>query len=133
MEEHTRIEHWRLAAQQGRIAAANMITSGRGESQVHPTVDNIVPFFWSGQYDIKLRYVGHTEKWDEIFIDGDLDKPEFLAFYIHSDKIMAVAGINRDREIAAISELMRRQTMPKAAEVKNKALNWLELTTNYQL
>ena len=127
MSEHTRIEHWRLAAQQGRIAATNML--GKEQSQSAPTVDNIVPFFWSGQYDLKLRYVGHAEQWDEIFIDGNLDSPEFMAFYLLNNKVMAVAGINRDREIAAISELMRRQKMPDAATVKNTKVNWLDFLT----
>ena len=125
IEQSTRIEHWRLAAQQGRIAAANMM----GKNKPQP-IDNIVPFFWSGQYDLKLRYVGHAEKWDEIYIDGDLDKPEFLAFYLQKDRAMAVAGINRDREIAAISELMRQQKMPHATAIKERAIDWLYETTN---
>ena len=127
MSEHTRIEHWRLAAQQGRIAATSMLS--KEQSQSAPTVDNIVPFFWSGQYDLKLRYVGHAEQWDEIFIDGNLDSPEFLAFYLLDNKVMAVAGINRDKEIAAISESMRRQEMPDAATVKNTKINWLDFST----
>ncbi len=117
----TRIEHWRLAAQHGRIAAANML--GKNKLQ---KISEIVPFFWSGQYDLKLRYVGHAEQWDEIFIDGDLDSPKFLAFYLQANQIMAVAGINRDREIAAISELMRQQKMPDATTVKNNSIDWIE-------
>ena len=130
MGEHTRIEHWRLAAQHGRIAASNMLKQGNGseKSQSASTVNNIVPFFWSGQYDLKLRYVGHAEKWDEMFLDGNLDSPEFLAFYLLNNKVMAVAGINRDKEIAAISELMRLQKMPDAATVKNTQTNWLDLS-----
>jgi len=84
--------------------------------------------FWSGQYDLKLRYVGHAEKWDEIFIDGDLEQPEFLAFYLQNNRVMAVAGVNRDREIAAISELLHRQTMPNAAAVKETKIDWIAQT-----
>ena len=120
MGEATRIEHWRLAAQQGQIAAANMIDQKQ-------QVDHVVPFFWSGQYDVKLRYVGHAEEWDEIEIDGSLDEPEFLAYYLKGDRVMAVAGVNRDRDIAAISELMRLQKMPDAAAVKDTKLNWQDM------
>ena len=127
MGENTRIEHWRLAAQHGRIAAANMVNNHKLQE-----VSEIVPFFWSGQYDLKLRYVGHAEKWDEIKIDGDLDKPEFLAFYLKDRQIMAVAGVGRDRDIAAISELMRQQKMPDAAQIQNTSLDWITLlTTNH--
>ncbi len=122
MEKSTRIEHWRLAAQQGRIAAVNML----GKNKMRK-VSEIVPFFWSGQYDLKLRYVGHAEEWDEVFIDGDLEQSKFLAFYLQNNKIMAVAGVNRDREIAAISELMSLQRMPDIAEIQNKVINWTDL------
>jgi NADPH-dependent 2,4-dienoyl-CoA reductase/sulfur reductase-like enzyme/nitrite reductase/ring-hydroxylating ferredoxin subunit len=121
MNKSTRIEHWRLAAQQGRIAAANMLNSNQRQE-----VERIVPFFWSGQYDLKLRYVGHVEEWDEIKIDGDL-KSAFLAYYLKDEQVMAVAGMNRDRELAAISELMRLQKMPQAAAVKDTEINWLDM------
>ena len=120
MGESTRIEHWRLAAQHGRIAATNMLGKDR-------QVDRVVPFFWSGQYDLKLRYVGHCEDWDEIKIDGDLQQPEFLTYYLKGDRVMAVAGINRDKDIAAISELMRLQKMPDAAAVKDTEIDWLDM------
>ena len=124
MGESTRIEHWRLAAQHGRIAAKNMLHHNGNKSST-VAVDKIVPFFWSGQYDLKLRYVGHAEKWDEIFIDGDLKRQEFLAFYLRDNKVMAVAGIDRDREIAAISELMRLDKMPDARSIKEPKIDWL--------
>ncbi len=38
---------------------------------------------------------------------------------------MAVAGVNRDREIAAISELMRQQKMPDAKAVKEQSIDWI--------
>jgi apoptosis-inducing factor 3 len=126
MEETTRIEHWRLAAQHGRIAAQNMLLS----TLEKPHVSHIVPFFWSGQYDLKLRYVGHAEQWDEVFIDGDLDKQEFLAFYLQNNRVMAVAGIGRDKDIAAISELMRQQKMPDAKTLKNQEINWISKINN---
>lgn len=125
-EKFTRIEHWRLAAQQGKIAAQNMLhQNDGGDSRLVTTVNNIIPFFWSGQYDLKLRYVGHAEQWDEIYIDGDIDQPKFLAFYLQEQKVMAVAGVNRDREMAAISELMRQQKMLDAKFIKEKSIDWI--------
>lgn len=122
MGASTRIEHWRLAAQQGRIAAENMLHQYTDDSD---SASNLVPFFWSGQYDLKLRYVGHAEQWDEVYLDGSLEQPEFLAFYIQDNQVMAVAGINRDRDIAAISELMRQQQMPDGNTVKNQSIDWI--------
>ncbi|MDY7003931.1 MAG: FAD-dependent oxidoreductase [Cyanobacteriota bacterium] len=106
----TRIEHWRLAAQHGRIAAHNML----GNSV--PFVG--IPFFWSGQFDLKLRYVGHAEEWDEIIFDGNLSEEKFIAYYIKDDRVLAAAGCNRDQEIAAISELMRLDRMPTVDKLR---------------
>ena len=123
MGKSTRIEHWRLAAQQGRIAAENMLHQ---HTRDRVNTSKIVPFFWSGQYDLKLRYVGHAEQWDEVYLDGDLES-KFLAFYLQGDQVMAVAGVNRDKEIAAISELMRQQQMPDATAVKDREINWIDM------
>jgi NADPH-dependent 2,4-dienoyl-CoA reductase/sulfur reductase-like enzyme/nitrite reductase/ring-hydroxylating ferredoxin subunit len=125
MGESTRIEHWRLAAQHGRIAAANML--GKNQQKA----DRIVPFFWSGQYDLKLRYVGHCEEWDDVKIDGDLQQPEFLTYYLKNNCVMAVAGINRDKDIAAISQLMRLQQMPDAAAVKDTEIDWIKMIESF--
>ncbi|NEQ31732.1 MAG: FAD-dependent oxidoreductase [Leptolyngbya sp. SIO4C5] len=115
--EPVRIEHWRLAQQHGRIAARNMV------GQRIPFTS--LPFFWTGQFDLKLRYVGHAEDWDEVLHHGDLAEPKFLAFYIKGDQVRAVAGINRDRDIAAVSELMRLQKMPAVDQLRQGEYDWV--------
>ena len=114
-----RIEHWRLAMQHGRIAAINMAAD---ETDAVPF--KAVPFFWSGQFDAKLRYVGHSENYDEIVVQGDLDNQKFLSFYIEEGKVLAVAGIGRDKDIAAISEMMRLGEMPTVEDVKGEGVDW---------
>lgn len=116
--ESVRIEHWRLAMQHGRTAARNMT----GESVAFKSV----PFFWAGQYDVKLRYIGHAEKWDDVVIQGSLEDKSFLAFYVKDKQILAVAGIGRDRDIAAISGLMNGKQMPSASELQKKDIDWIE-------
>ncbi len=111
-----RIEHWRLAMQHGQIAACNMM------GQNIPF--KAVPFFWTGQFDLKLRYVGHAEKWDDIAIQGSLEEQAFLAFYAEADQVMAVAGVGRDRDIAAISEIMRMGKMPTINKIKQNEMDW---------
>lgn len=123
--EPTRIEHWRLAQQHGRIAARNMI----GEKIKFASV----PFFWSGQFDVKLRYAGHAEDWDDIIIQGNLEKQEFLAFFVKNNQVLAVAGSQHDKEIAAITELMRLQQMPLSDEVRQAQIDWVERINSQQL
>ena len=101
--ERMRIEHWRTAQQQGRTAARNML--GRDVE-----FDG-VPFFWTQQFDAGLLYVGHAKSWDQIIYRGDVSARDFLAFYVKNDRVLAVAGMNRDREMAEIEVQMRLNTL----------------------
>lgn len=93
-DEWVRIEHWKTACQQGRIAAFNM--AGK-------TVPfTATPFFWTAQQDLKLRYLGHAQDYDEVHIDGSLADQDFLAFYRKNGEDVAVLACGRDREIAEI-------------------------------
>lgn len=95
-----RIEHWRVAQQHGMVAANNVL--GAGEA-----VAAHVPFFWTEQWDLNVGYVGHAEKWDEIIYRGNLDKKEFLAFYVAGGKLLAAAGMYRDAEMDALEFILQ--------------------------
>jgi NADPH-dependent 2,4-dienoyl-CoA reductase/sulfur reductase-like enzyme/nitrite reductase/ring-hydroxylating ferredoxin subunit len=101
--ERMRIEHWRTAQQQGRTAARNML--GRDVEF------DAVPFFWTQQFDAGLLYVGHAKSWDQIIYRGDVSARDFLAFYVKNDRVLAVAGMNRDHEMAEIEVQMRLNTL----------------------
>lgn len=104
--EYVRIEHWRVAEQQGRIAAANMLG-------IKTAYDGI-PFFWTRLFDINFRYVGYAKDWDDVIIDGDIRERNFIAYYARKNRVLAAAGVNRDKELAAIEEMMRANKMPSA-------------------
>jgi NADPH-dependent 2,4-dienoyl-CoA reductase/sulfur reductase-like enzyme/nitrite reductase/ring-hydroxylating ferredoxin subunit len=102
-----RVEHWRVAEQHGRVAALNMAEQG--------VRYDVVPVFWTIQYMKRLDYVGHATEWDDIVVHGDLGKPEFLAYYVKDEKVIAAAGLDRDQETAALIELFneRRDWTPE--------------------
>src|SRR5215204_394086 len=116
---HVRIEHWRTAQQQGRTAARNML--GR-----NVTFD-AVPFFWTRQFDAGLLYVGHAPAWDEIIYSGDIASHEFLAFFVKDNRVLAVAGMNRDREMAAAEELLRLHHMPTGEQLQLNDVSLVEM------
>ena len=93
------VEHWRVAEQHGRIAALNMI--GRGSRY------DAVPVFWTISFLKRLDYVGHAAKWDEVVVEGDLEQPEFLAFYVDDGHVKALAGWGRDQQMARAIGLMQ--------------------------
>ena len=106
--ERIRIEHWVVAQRQGALAAQNMLGRKRRLS--------IVPFFWSQHYDVALRYVGHAERWDEVRIDGDLDRLDARIEYLAAGRCLAVATINRDHESLAAELAFERQGVPGTSQ-----------------
>ncbi len=113
--EAIRIEHWRTAEQQGRIAALNMLgqkTPYRG-----------IPYFWTQQAGMRLRYVGHVEDWDDVVIDRSIDDGRLIAYYLKDDIVRAAVGIGRDAEMSALEELMRLEKMPPISELRDGSVD----------
>jgi apoptosis-inducing factor 3 len=116
--EWLRIEHWRTAEQQGRIAGHNMAGNEvpfRG-----------VPFFWTIQVGLYFRYVGHAKRWDDIIVLGDIASKVFTAFYVKDGRVCAAAGNETEKEMAAIEELMRLDKMPLPHQLKAESFSVLE-------
>ncbi len=114
-EPHTgrnvRIEHWRLAEQHGRAAAADI--AGRGSAFTG------VPFFWTQHFDLELGYAGAGQGWQDVIIAGDPATADFTAFYADGDRLLAACGTQRD-EIGAFVELMRADALPTAGDLHGR-------------
>lgn len=105
-----RIEHWRVAEQQGRAAAGNML--GRGKPF------ESVPFFWTNHFGTRFDYIGHADEWDEVILQEGKESPAFLAFYIKQGRVVAASACRHDREIAALHELLRLRRVPPLDEIR---------------
>jgi NADPH-dependent 2,4-dienoyl-CoA reductase/sulfur reductase-like enzyme/nitrite reductase/ring-hydroxylating ferredoxin subunit len=95
-----RIEHWRVAQQQGRIAAHNMLGGDEGYSGV--------PFFWTYHFGKRFEYLGHADEWDETVIQGSLETQDFVAFLVRGGMVAAVVACQRENETAILAERMRQ-------------------------
>jgi NADPH-dependent 2,4-dienoyl-CoA reductase/sulfur reductase-like enzyme/nitrite reductase/ring-hydroxylating ferredoxin subunit len=95
-----RVEHWRVAQQQARIAARNMLGGDAAYDGV--------PFFWTYHFGKRFEYLGHAEKWDEVVIEGDLDRQDFVALLVRGGMIGAIVACGRERETAILAERLRR-------------------------
>ena len=45
-----------------------------------------------------INYVGHTESWDQVTIDGDIGARDCLLHFKRNGRVLAVASIYRDIE-----------------------------------
>lgn len=95
-----RIEHFRVAQQQGRIAALNML----GKNIMYDRV----PFFWTAHYGTRYEYLGHASEWDECRLLGSLQNQQFIAFYCQQGMIAAVCSAGMNTLTAALVHDMQQ-------------------------
>lgn len=94
-----RIEHWAVAERQGRQAARSML----GITDTVPEV----PFFWTNQHGVSLRYIGHGAGYDSVLFRGEVEHGPFLAGYYRGGTLRAAATIGMERQLMALGELLR--------------------------
>lgn len=88
-----RIEHWRHAQVQGRIAALSIL--GEAPSSI-PT-----PWFWTQQFGKKIERLGWDEAFETVHLEGDLKGFSFLATYVAADgRPVALAGAGHAYDLA---------------------------------
>ena len=102
-----RVEHWRLAAQHGRLAALGML----GQAEAYAGV----PFFWSALFDKQLRSVGQAAGADETVYDGDVERFDFTAWYLKGGKVSGAVSCGRDQAAAILSHALRQPLSLAAA------------------
>jgi 3-phenylpropionate/trans-cinnamate dioxygenase ferredoxin reductase component len=94
-----RVEHFEVAAAQGKAAAAAML--GQGDPY------GVVPYFWSDLADwATLEYVGPAASWDREVVRGSLDDGEFTIFYLDGGRMAAALTVGRSDDLEHAQRLM---------------------------
>lgn len=106
-EGRRRIEHWRVAQQQGRIAAFNIL----GE---HRPFDR-VPFFWTTHFGTRFEYLGYSREWDSMKILGSFDDKHFAVLYGEAGILKAVLSCGEYRATAGLVLKMQEPISLSAA------------------
>lgn len=102
--ERARIEHWRVAQQQAKTAAASMM----GLEQPYEEI----PYFWTYHYGVRYEFFGRIPEHTELLIEGDLEQPKFVAAYLADGKCHAFFAANRESETARLLDSMQREGSP---------------------
>lgn len=85
-----RVEHWVVAQRMGQWLARHLLGQETGDY-------TDVPFFWSGHYDLSLRYVGHVGAPDDRTIDGEVAAQDFAVRFREDGREQALLTAGRDR------------------------------------
>jgi NADPH-dependent 2,4-dienoyl-CoA reductase/sulfur reductase-like enzyme/nitrite reductase/ring-hydroxylating ferredoxin subunit len=108
--KRARIEHWRVAQQQARTAAASMM----GLEQPYERT----PYFWTYHYGVRYEFFGQIPEKFDLFVDGDLEPPKFLAAYLSNGRCEAIFAANRESETASLLDGMEREGAPSLQTLK---------------
>ncbi|EAS02251.1 pyridine nucleotide-disulfide oxidoreductase (macronuclear) [Tetrahymena thermophila SB210] len=117
--QRARFEHINSSIYQGSIAALNMV------GQKTPCGE--IPFFWTRFWNKSLHYTGYAPNYDEVHIQGSLDKLEFVAWYIKNDRVVAVSAMNKGPVAMVVNEAMKQNVMPSGTEIKNNIVKYEDI------
>jgi 3-phenylpropionate/trans-cinnamate dioxygenase ferredoxin reductase subunit len=98
---HIRVEHWANALNQPQAAARAML--GQDVSY------DRLPYFYTDQYDLGMEYTGYVEPggYDQVVFRGDVERREFIAFWLAGGRVLAGMNVNIWDAGDAIQALVR--------------------------
>src|ERR1700729_470243 len=114
---HVRIEHWDVAFNHGKTAAANMLGGN--------TPHEVVPYFYSVLADWgELEYVGPAYEWDQEVVRGSYEQANFTTWYLKDGRVVAALTFGRPDDLDAARRLIvERQVLDEAQREKLASLN----------
>lgn len=115
-DEEMRVEHWTNAAEQGALAAKNLLAEAAGDA-TEPYAP--VPFFWSEQYDRRIQFLGRAGPDDETrLIGGSVDDREFAVLFGRDGRLRGALGVNMPRHVMRFrNHLLDRMSWADALDV----------------
>jgi len=98
-----RLESVPNALDQARCVASALC----GKPRAHASI----PWFWSDQYDLKLKMVGLSEGYDQLVLRGSMEADSFIAFYLQRNRVLAADSVNRPGEFMLAKRLVAEGTV----------------------
>jgi len=114
-----RIEHWCVAERHGQHSARTMLGSTAPYDEV--------PFFWTRQTGISLKYVGNARTWSAIAVRGDVENGKFLAGFYGEGKLLAAASVGMPDELTAVEMMIRNKIALPAEKLSDSGVDLLAI------
>ena len=111
--ERVRLESVQNAVDQG-TCVARTITGKRAAYDV-------VPWFWSDQFDIHLQMAGIAPRFDRTVTRGDPASGKFSVFYYHQGALKGVNSINRAAEHMTARKLIGARAVVTPEQAAERA------------
>ncbi len=84
--EKIRLESVQNANDQAKVAVQHIIG--------HPIEYNVVPWFWSDQYDLRLQTIGLSTGHDQTILRGSAENRSFSVLYLLGGRLIALDCVN---------------------------------------
>jgi 3-phenylpropionate/trans-cinnamate dioxygenase ferredoxin reductase subunit len=107
LRDRVRVEHWANALNQGPAAARSMLGSRDAYE--------LLPYFFSDQYDLGMEYAGWARTWDDVLTRGDVAGREFIAFWRLDGRVVAGMNVNVWDVNEQIQDIIRAGARPDPA------------------
>jgi 3-phenylpropionate/trans-cinnamate dioxygenase ferredoxin reductase subunit len=119
LQRRVRVEHWANALNQGVAAGKNML----GAAEPY----DLLPYFFSDQYDLGMEYCGHATTWDEVVFRGDRASREFIAFWLANGRVVATLNANVWDVVDDLQMLIRSRAVVETARLTDLDIPLTEL------
>lgn len=117
-----RLESVQNASEQARVAAGAITADPRPYASV--------PWFWSDQYDVKLRSVGIPTKHDEVVVRGSFAEGRSAAvFYLKDGRVSAADVVSSPRDFGVAKKLVASRAELSAEQLTDESTPLKDLLT----
>ena len=108
VESDMRVEHWTNAAEQGAVAATNLLAALNAQPQ---TPYEAVPFFWSDQFDARIQCLGRPSANARVdVVAGNPADGKWCSIYSVNDRLTAVLGVSQPKLVMPSRGLLSTHT-----------------------
>lgn len=114
-----RLESVPNALEQARTAAATLC--GKNKSY------NAVPWFWSDQFDLKLKMVGLSQGYDQLVLRGAPASRSFSAFYLQGKRVLAVDTVSRPQDFMLAKRFVGERIDVDPAQLADESVSLKQL------